>query len=614
MNCAECKELLVAYVEGLLDESQKEIVAEHLNSCTACQAELKELTDLRDRLVNNGKALAKSNLENKVLERIIREQNVRLKTVSQVSTSLKIRRIIMKSRIVKLAAAAVIIVVAFIALYPFTSGTPTFAQVIQPILNAQTAILDIIVGDEEAGGPIIHDMLRGSRIRRTLSNVKGAVSIIDLETGKILSLESGTKEAVYFDLKGLPSIPNYIEKLRSLITKLQDDPNFVVEELGEQEIVGQRLIGFRAKQPKAEITIWADPETALPVRIEQIGGQMKVICKNLVFDVPMDEELFSMDVPPDYKLRETKLDLQGSTEQDFIEGLRVLAEVIGDGVFPDDVSVGFYIKNAAKLGGKINALDISDSEKTELGMKLARHLLFIRFFKGEGEWHYAGVGVEFGDADTAIFWYRPKDSETWRVIYGDLHVEDVAEEDLPKPELSEKQAKIIRSSGQWQKQEFVGSEKDVWHITASGDIIAHSDITLTKMPQDASSIYIKLPYSCGVLESVTLNEQELPFSQVIKGRYELELPTENLLEGQASIECIWKMPLEALTKVDYGYRINLQGLIPVEGFTLSVVLEPDCGFKYSKDPSQTQITLFKTNKLLSMMDNASCGLPVDKSN
>jgi len=39
--------------------------------------------------------------------------------------------------------------------------------------------------------------------------------------------------------------------------------------------------------------------------------------------------------------------------------------------------------------------------------------------------------VKLGDASKAIFWYQPKDSEIWRVIYGDLSVKDVNEEDLP---------------------------------------------------------------------------------------------------------------------------------------------------------------------------------------
>lgn len=348
--------------------------------------------------------------------------------------TVSIWRTIMKSKITKFAAAVVIITGVLIGIHfvGLSTATVTFAEVIKPIFNAQTAILDIIIGEEEAGGPIIHDQIKGSRIRRTMLNMEDVVSIIDLEAGRILTLTVSKKEAAYIDLKGLPSMPNYMDTLRNVISELQDSPRFVVEELGEQEIDGQRVIGFRAKHPKVEITIWADPETALPVRIEQVGGQMKVICKNLKFDVPMDESLFSMEVPEGYTLQQVELDLLGSTEQDFIEGLRIRAEVFGDGQFPEGVAVEDYLRQAPAMGKKIEELGLSDEEATELGMKLARHLLFIRFFKGQGEWHYAGQGVKLGDAEAPIFWYRPEGSETYRVIYGDLSVEDVAPENLPK--------------------------------------------------------------------------------------------------------------------------------------------------------------------------------------
>ena len=348
--------------------------------------------------------------------------------------TMSIWRIIMKSPVTKIAAAVVVISGVLIMMHftGFSTGTVTFADVIKPILNAQTAVLDIIVGDEEAGGPVIHDMIRGSLIRRTLSNVEGIDTIIDLKESRILQLTHEKKEAAYIDLKGLPSMPNYMEILRNLIKSLQENPHFEVEELGTQEIDGQKAIGFLARHPKAEITIWADPETALPIRIEQVSGQMKVICKNVKFDVPMDDSLFSMEVPPEYKLQEAELDLHGSTEEDFIEGLRIMAEVFGDGQFPESVALEDYLKQAPAIMKKCEELGLSEQEQTELGLKLQNYLLFIRFFKGQGQWHYAGSGVTLGDAETAIFWYQPQGSETWRVIYGDLSVKDVPAEELPK--------------------------------------------------------------------------------------------------------------------------------------------------------------------------------------
>jgi hypothetical protein len=346
---------------------------------------------------------------------------------------ISIWRTIMKSPIIKIAAVAAIMIVVIIGVNQLggSSGV-AWAEVSQHILNAQTAILDIIIGDEEAGGPVIHDQIKGSRIRRTMSNMEDEVSIIDLEAMRILSLTVSKKEAAYIDLKGLPSMPNYMDTLRNIIRELQEKPDFVVEELGKQEIDGREAIGFLARHPKVELTIWADPETALPVRLEQVGGQMKVICKNVKFDVPMDESLFSMEVPEGYTLQEAELDLLGSTEEDFIEGLRIRAEVFGGGQFPDSLAVEDFLKEAPSMEKKIDELGLAGEEEIELGMNLNRHLLFIRFFKGQGQWHYAGSGVKLGDAEKAIFWYQPEDSETYRVIYGDLSVKDVSAENLPE--------------------------------------------------------------------------------------------------------------------------------------------------------------------------------------
>lgn len=49
---------------------------------------------------------------------------------------------------------------------------------------------------------------------------------------------------------------------------------------------------------------------------------------------------------------------------------------------------------------------------------------------GKSDWHYNGTGAKLGDAGTAIFWYKPKGSDSYRAIFGDLTIEDVAKEDL----------------------------------------------------------------------------------------------------------------------------------------------------------------------------------------
>lgn len=435
MNCAESKELLVGYIEGLLDSHQNENVRQHLNECADCRKELEQIKALQNRLVANGHLASQNDLENTVMDRIIREQALKLRKAGEEKPRLNFWRVVMKNRITKLAAAAVIIIAVTLAIYHFIGpGTkPCMAWdcIIRPIMDANTAEYDMIIG-EEGKTPVIHEMVMGSKIRRTIEGME-QVRIIDLETMRILTLYPQTKQAVYFDPKRQPHTPNYLDELKNIIKTLQNSPGFVVEELGQKDIDGQLVYGFKAKHPKVNIVIYVDPATALPVRTEQEGGQMRVICKNMRFDVPMDESLFSMEAPEGYKVESIEFDPRGSTEEDFIEGLRIQAEVLGDGIFPDDVSVEHFIKLLPTMKEKFDKLSPTDEEKTQMGIKLQKGMMFIRFFKGEGKWVYAGKGVKLGDANTAIFWYRPAGSQNYRVIYGDLSVKDTAEADLPKP-------------------------------------------------------------------------------------------------------------------------------------------------------------------------------------
>jgi len=343
-------------------------------------------------------------------------------------------RIIMKNPITKLAAAAVIIVAVSLVVYfvgnPFGSNV-TFAQVIQPILNARTVVLDFIAGPE-GKGPVIHDIIVGNRIRRTISNME-TIMIIDLDSARMLTLDPPSKGAAYIDIQGplQEGTKNLIDFVRKTITNLRDLP---VQKLGQHNIDGRNAIGFQASGPNEKVTIWADPQTAKPIRIELLLAQKSLyILKNIEFDVPVDDSLVCMEVPAGYTLSKTEVNLRDFTEKDFIEALRMWADLLLDGNFPENINVEDFLKLTPLVGEKIRQLNVSDVEGTRLGMTFGRGIIFFQQLDPYGiDWHYAGKGVKLGDANKAIFWYRPKDSQSYRVIYGDLSVKDVPPENLPK--------------------------------------------------------------------------------------------------------------------------------------------------------------------------------------
>ncbi|OHB79327.1 MAG: hypothetical protein A2Z25_23115 [Planctomycetes bacterium RBG_16_55_9] len=354
-------------------------------------------------------------------------------TTEQQAKQQNIWRIIMKTKTLKVAAAAAIIIAVLVGIYEIP-GSPSvaWADVIQPILSARTASLDIRIGSQGSDF-LIHDDVMGSRIRRTVSNMESANIVIDFEQQRVLTIDHAKKTAVYVGLSGLPDLRNYVERLRDMIARLQDKPDFQVENQGLQKIEGKEFLVFVAGGDNDKVTVWADPKTALPVRIEQKSPNMLITCDNLQFDVAFDESLFSMEAPDGYMVQDAgAIDFSESSETAFIETLRIWAQIIEDGQFPDSINLEDIVKMGPKFAQGMKRAGLTEQQMAEVAMRWGQGLVFIRFFKGQGQWHYAGKGVKLGDGEAPIFWYQPQGSKTWRVIYGDLRAEDVSPENLPQ--------------------------------------------------------------------------------------------------------------------------------------------------------------------------------------
>jgi outer membrane lipoprotein-sorting protein len=424
----------------------------------------------------NSSARTTEQLDEKILNAALSAREEYKRTQS-AQTQPKIWRIAMHSKLTQLAAAAVV-AVAVIVGSQFLGGTITFAQVIEPILNARTVVLDYVIGE----GPDaleMHDIVIGSRIRRTMSNmdmtkildprvrstlsnmdmtmildprVRSTLSnmdmtmILDLEDARMLTLVSHgvTKIASYIDIQGtgLEGTRSVLDFVRNVVSRVKDNPDADIQDLGEKEINGQKAVGFYVKGFNDGLTIWANKKTTLPIRIEITEGKTSTVIKNIEFDVPLEESLVSMEVPAGYTLKDIAIHiievpapdnhLSNATEEDLVESLRIWAEIILDGAFPDAIGTDHFIKQAAVLGSKLASLGHPLSEMEQLVSKYTKGMIFLRKFEFGGKWGYAGKGVKLGDADKIILWYQPQGSNTYRAIYGDLKVAEVAEEDLPK--------------------------------------------------------------------------------------------------------------------------------------------------------------------------------------
>ena len=353
-------------------------------------------------------------------------------------------RIIMKNKLTKLATAAVIIITVMKVLQHFggpIAGTSiAFADIVQPLLAAHTATFKATVKVESGPTQIFDGMyMEPIHMRQTTSD--GTIVISDLEKGKIITLLPARNKAVVIELVNMPddadqSQFNMFAEIKRRIQEAKPNDDEAVEYLGQQRIEGKAAIGYHVKIPGADITVWANQETNMPIQFELSNGPVTYTMTDIVFNVELDESLFDLKIPEGYAVRTMQVDASNPTEKDLLEMFRIWTKYM-DGNFPstlDQSAVMEFVKyqqNKMKENGRQPSEEtIMEMQKTII--KMSRGGTFAQELPSESDWHYAGKDARLGEDDVAIFWYRPQGSETYRVIYGDLTVKDVAPENLSR--------------------------------------------------------------------------------------------------------------------------------------------------------------------------------------
>jgi hypothetical protein len=90
MNCAECRENLVACLEGLLEAEQSRQCQAHLESCEACRAEYVAINRLQERLTARGRVAAEVSLVEPVM-RVVHQRQIVPKRTTLMSLFFKSR-------------------------------------------------------------------------------------------------------------------------------------------------------------------------------------------------------------------------------------------------------------------------------------------------------------------------------------------------------------------------------------------------------------------------------------------------------------------------------------------------------------------------------------------
>jgi outer membrane lipoprotein-sorting protein len=327
------------------------------------------------------------------------------------------------------------------------------------------------------------------------------VTIFDGQAGKFIMLMPDMKIATAMDMKKMMEDmkksdksakappPDQFEMVRRLVREGSSGTGAKTERLGKKEIDGREAVGFRTDANGMDMTLWADPETARPIRIE-VGMDMlaggRMVMSNFRYDVDLEPSMFRLEPPAGYSTQAMTMTMP--VEEDLLRTLRTIAEH-GNGIFPAKLGMNEEVmkalmparnpaidaemnaemnaamnKIAAKYGGedKLRAIihgkerpspeimaelrkamepftqkQIQKQMKTTTPdmqnmQKQMQGVTFYMMLKPQNDAHYVGGGVKLGTPDRPICWYKPTGAQKYRVIYADLSVKDLAPEDVKK--------------------------------------------------------------------------------------------------------------------------------------------------------------------------------------
>ncbi len=347
---------------------------------------------------------------------------------------------ILKMAAAVLAAAAC---VAYFAVFPPAAARSEFTEVAWKLRDAQTLTLRhtqtmTIAGKPETMSSRILYKVPGL-MRTEPEPAAAGVFIMDSIHNKVLVLNPADKSAMLIEEPPAPagtSAPKrdgaamMIEDMRRLAGK-NNQP------VGEKEIGGSRARGFRVNEAGGEMTVWVDPQKKLPVLIEFSGRAGNIdysgTFSDIQLDVHLDDALFRIDPPEGYALRKADVRINMPPEEAVARLLGNYAKASG-GRFPprlDDFNdyakvVSAATKKAMPKAAKV-VLDPAILEDALAGAHLAA---FTQKYKDQ--YGYKPDGVKLGDAGTIVFWYKPEGATKYKAVYGDLHVGEVDEQELPK--------------------------------------------------------------------------------------------------------------------------------------------------------------------------------------
>lgn len=335
-----------------------------------------------------------------------------------------------------LVAATVLIVAGFGLLGP--QSTLAFEDLTKPFKNNKTLTYKtVMVPADGSPGLKIDSKLyfKEPGLSRTEST-GGAVVVRDETQGITLFSFSNTKAATVMKSDQNQGTDATSSQMMAPVNWLKS-ANASGEKIESRTINGIEAPGFATQFGAVQIKIWGDPKTKIPLLIEMpvqaAGTEYTLSMSDFEFDKELSDSLFSVEPPVGYTVSneqtpEIDYDLvENLTPEEHVQRFLKYYSDLHDGQFPEQIdNPGLITEITQKL---YEDGDFTEEEKKAMYNMTPSMGAIWTYRQSLSEFGYQS-GVQLGEEDRLVFWYRPAESDSFKVIYGDLRIGEITAEEL----------------------------------------------------------------------------------------------------------------------------------------------------------------------------------------
>jgi hypothetical protein len=411
--------------------------------------------------------------DHKILEEF-QEVQAKSQHIKHDNFMIAIRRIIMKSPILKIAAMAIVVFACITGLTMLNKSTGVvLANVLTQIERIDTYMYEIDTTVQAQPAIVFGNIKTNEKILFSREYGRKRITDINDLTRGIVHQEEYLipKDKVIIQiLPGMKSYDrqkiddDYMENIRNQ----SNDPERIIEKvlackynrLGISTIDSKKAEGFQTNDPNydrgiyssVDIKLWVDVKTQLPVLMQmdalnegQINAKRSVIVHNFQWNIPVNVSDFKPVIPDDYTPMGT-MKMPANTEESAIKGLKLFTDLFGS--YPKELDMVILtrktmteISDSNTPAAKQFQEELKGLSPEEIGQKqmdatiliLGPAYFYAQLVIDNKEPAYNGDKVALGDANQVLLRWKISDNE-FRVIYGDLHAETVTKEKLAEIE------------------------------------------------------------------------------------------------------------------------------------------------------------------------------------